>query len=149
MSGALKHSPSDVIQQLLIDLGQGTAVADSGAWPVYASQTPDTPDSCITVVDTAGQKQGRMMVDGEVQEFPGVQVMVRCANPVTGWTKARAITVALDEGVTNTGVTIDGSVYVVYNVSRSSGPLSLGKDAPNSKRNLFSINATVTLRQTT
>lgn len=149
MSGALTHSPADVIQQLLIDLEQGTAVADAGAWPVYASRMPDTPDSCICVRDTGGTKQGRMMVDGEVQEFPGVQVMVRCASPVAGWTKARAVAVAIDEEVDLPSVTIGSSVYLVYNVSRSSGPLALGKDAPNSKRNLFSINALVTLRQTT
>ena len=149
MSGPLTHSPADVIQQLLIDLELGTAVADEGAWPVYASRLPDTPDPAIAAIDTVGKKQGRTMIDGEVQENPGVQILIRAASSTTGWTKARAIAVALDEEVNLDYVTIDGSVYLVYNVSRTSGPMALGKDVPNSKRNLFSVNATVTLRQTT
>ena len=155
MSGALAHSPADVVRNLLVDLGLGTTPSDAGSWPVYAAQEPNTPDSVITIYDTAGRKNGRTQVDGEVQEHHGIQIRVRDANHQDGYAKARAIAVALDEQVAAQGVVVDDIVgtgqttYVVWNVSRTTDVLSLGKETPTSKRNLFTINAVAALRQLT
>lgn len=148
MSGSLTHSPANIIRYLLISEGLGTLPTDSGSWPVYYSNEPGTPDSVITLYDTAGRIDGHSQIDGRVIEHHGIQVRVRCANPENGYAKARAIAVALDEDVSFSGVTISTSTYTVYAVTRSSDVLSLGKETPTSKRNLFTVNATVALRQT-
>ena len=153
MSGTLVHSPADVIRTLLIDLGLGTAPSDEGTWPIYVGQEPDSPDSVITVYDTAGLLQGRTMPDGEMQEKHGFQVRVRDANHYQGYEKAREIAVALDESVSLDGVSVGDDAgtgkqaYIVYAVSRRGGVLSLGKDVQRTKLNLFTINAVVALRQ--
>lgn len=155
MSGSLAHSPADVIRHLLIGLGLGTNPADGEAWPVYVSSEPDRPDSVITTYDTSGRLNGRTQVDGEVQEHHGIQIRVRDANPAAGFKKANEIAIALDETVYLDTVAIEDVVgtgvsrYLVWNVSRVSGIFSLGKDVETSKRNLFTINAVVSLRRTT
>ena len=147
MSGALTHSPADIIRQLLIDLSLGTAPADSGSWPIYVSAVPDTPDSIVTVTDTTGKDDGRLMNGGERQEHHGFQIAIRAVTHAAGFTKARAIAVSIDEDVDNADVTVSSSSYVVYAISRISGVIVAGKNPPTSKRNLFTINAVVALRQ--
>jgi len=153
MSGALNHSPSKIMRQLLIDLGLGS---DEGAsWPVKYSQEPDTPDSVITVYDTTPKMQGRFMINGEVQENPGIQIRIRDANHDDGFAKANAIMIALDQSVRLTAVTVEDAVgtgiteYLIHNVSRASGVLPIGTETPTSRRHLFTLNVSVTLRQTT
>lgn len=149
MTGSLTHSPADVVRQLLIDLGHGTIPSGGGSWPVFVSQEPNSPDSVITVYDTTERQDGRTMVDGERQEHEGIQVRIRDPDHAGGYTKAHAIAIALDTFASPTSVTIGSSVYQLWAATRVSGPIALGKETPNSKRNLFTINATVTLRQTT
>jgi hypothetical protein len=155
MSGTLAHSPADVVRALLIDLGLGTAPADADAWPIYVGQEPDSPDKVITVYDTSGVLQGRFMIDGEIQENHGFQVRVRASNHYDGYEKARAIAVALDESVSLETVSVGDDVgtgdetYTVYAISRKGGVISLGKDTPRTKLNLFTINAVASLRQIT
>ncbi len=146
MSGTLAHQPAAIIRQLLIDLGHGTIPSDGGAWPIAVGHMPDSPDSAIRVVDTTGRDFGREMIAGERAEHPGVQIMVRDADEAGGWAKAHAIAIGLDKDVAYAGVTIGAVGYTVYAVTRSSGPIALGKE-PGTKRDLFTINATVSLRQ--
>lgn len=147
MSGSLAHSPARIIAQLLVALSQGAAPADSAAWPVYYAREPDTPDSVITVYNTAGRRNGRFMVGGEVQEHPGVQVRVRGADHQDGYTKAKAIATALDESVSYAGVSVGGTSYRIHAVSRTSDVLDLGKDVPRSNLNIFTVNAVASIRQ--
>lgn len=147
MPGLLLHSPADVVRQLLVDLGLGIDYADDRTdWALFASGEPDLPDNCITVYDTTGLDEGREMVSGERQEHHGLQIRVRSKTQAVGFAKARDISVALDEDVYQETVAVDGDSYLVWAVRRTGDPLFLGKDAPNSKRNLFTINATVSLR---
>lgn len=149
MSGSLTDSPADIIRTLLINKGLGTALADDDDWPIFADGEPDTPDSVITVYNTVGRQGGRVMPGGERQEHHGVQVRVRDPDSQGGYAKARAIAVAFDESVRLNSVTIGASVYLVHSVSRVGDVFALGKETPTSKRNLFTINAIVALRQTT
>jgi hypothetical protein len=147
MSGPLNHSPADVIAALLIDLGIG---GDAGAdplpeWPVYVGSEPSSPDSTITVYDTAGRAFGRSMATGDLSEHHGFQVRVRARTHAGGWLKARAVAVALDRGVLHRTVTVGGRAYFVNVVNRESGPLALGKEVPATKRSLFTVNATADL----
>jgi len=148
MSGSLDHSPADIIRQLLIKLALGTDPDDDDSWPIYAYRIPETPDNLIAVIDTTGKKQGRIMTDGEVQETAGIQVYVRAATISTARAKANAIVIALDESIKRSIVTISTSMYLVWNVSRTGPMINVGKEIPTSKRNVLTINAVVSLRQT-
>ena len=147
MSGSLDHSPADVVRQLLIDLGLGTNPDDSGAWPIYCSQTPSTPDSAITVYDTEGRQGGRVMTDGERQEHSGIQIAIRDANHVNGFAKSKLLAIALDKTVSQNSVVISEATYLVHSISRTGDVIVAGKNVPTDKRNLFTINAVVSLRQ--
>lgn len=146
MSGSLDHSPAEIIANLLIDESLGTIPSDKGSWPIFIAIVPDNPDRIITVTDTAPIKQGRFQNDGETQFHHGVQIAVRSASHTAGWTKADALTEALDKTIQYTGVTIGSSGYIVYAMSHS-GIIVVGKNVPISKRNLFTINATCAMRQ--
>jgi hypothetical protein len=151
MSGPLPHSPSQIIRQLLIDEG---LASDGGTWPAYAIQEPDKPDNCITIYDTAGMNQGRFSVDGEVQETYGIQIRVRSNDSQTSFVKARAIAIDLETvhldivSVTDpTGYGTASMNYVIYNLSRRSGPLPLND--PDSDRKSWTINLLATLVELT
>lgn len=145
MSGSLTHSPAEIIRQLLIDLGVGTA---SGSWPVKFATEPDNPDNVITVYNAAGRSSGRVQNGGERQEHHGFQVRVRSTSESVGYVKARVIAVALDENVLLTTVTVDSSTYRIQSISRTGDVISLGKNHPTTNLNLFTINALASLRQT-
>ncbi len=152
MSGSLEHSPEDIIRNLIIDLGHGTAPSAGGSWPVKVAQEPNEPDSVITVYGTAGVLQGKFQIDGEVQEHYGIQIRVRDARHYSGYGKANDIAVGLD-AVLNQVVEVGtdagtgGSTnYTVYAVSRRSGPLAIGTE-PESKRRIFTINVVCAIRQ--
>jgi len=145
---SMTHSPADVIRWLLVSLSLGTDPENGLAWPIHVSSEPDAPDDLIVVYDTAGITNGRIQRSGETVEHKGVMVQVRGTDHPTAWAKAEAVNTALDESVRNSEVTIGSEVYVVYSVTRHSGPISLGRE-PSTNRFLFSINAVVALRQTT
>lgn len=158
MPGNLTHSPAEVIKNLLIKKGLASASAvtdwdarraySGSAWPAFADGEPDTPDRCVTVYDTAGAAHGKRMTDGESEESAGIQVRVRSDKHAAGWQKAQTIAVNLDSNVTyGDQVDIGTSVYNVYAVTRTGPVLQLGRDAPNSDRRLFTINALVRIRQ--
>lgn len=144
MSGVLHHPPSDVIQQLLIDLAQASLVGDAEAWPVYALQMPDTPEDCVCVYDTEGVLDGTVMNDGTECEHYGIQIRVRSEGAVDGYVKATQIKRALDRGVNRNTVTLDVDDYTVHAVKRTSGVLPIGMD-PGSRRRNWTINAIVAL----
>lgn len=145
MSGSLTHSQAEIIRYLIIDLGYGTLPADGGSWPVYAHKMPDAPDSCIATYSTTGLKHGRAQIDGEVQEHPGVQIKTRAANGSVGRDKAHNTMIALD-AVKQRQVSVGGSAYLVNGISRGGDVVPLGEE-PSSKRKLFTLNVTVSLRQ--
>ena len=89
------------------------------------------------------------MSSGQVQEHPGIQVRVRGVSHPIGYAKAKAIATALDESVSYAGVSINGASYRIHAVSRTSDVLDWGKDVPRSNLNIFTVNATVSIRQET
>lgn len=153
MAGPLANSPAAVIRRLLVNKGMGSdpPVADTaagkGSWPIYYSYMGDkSPDSAIAVYDSEGHLQGRVMIDGETQERHGLQIIVRGAGHDAAYAKARAIADLLDRNVYQNTVSIGAHRYTVQSVGRTSDVLAMGKE-PGTKRSLFSINATATLRQ--
>lgn len=148
MSGALSHSPSEIIQNLMVDLGLGVLPSVGGNWPIYRSGLPDAPANTIGVIRTAGRLQGRRHPTGETIEHYGIQITVRGATPTIGDTKVRAIADSFDTNVLRDSVTIGSDVYVVQAITRASGPIELGDESPESKRQLFTLNITASIRQT-
>ena len=149
MSSNLNHPPGQVIQQLLIDLGKGSDVEDLEAWPIYYANHPDSPDDSICIRDTEGVKHGRHMTSGEVLMHYGIQVMVRSANIVDGYVKAKRISVAFDEDVYQEIVEMgSGHMYSIQSISRLSDVLYVGTEVGATRRHLYSLNAIVSLRLT-
>lgn len=149
MAANLDHAPADILAQLLVDLGLGSDPAGTAgdAWPVFYGELPDKPDSLMVVYDQAGIIEGYSQIDGEPMEHLGIQVLLRSARHRLGADKARDISDALDRTIYRNSVTLDSSVYLVHNFSKTSGPISIGKEEGNS-RLLFSINGLLTVRQT-
>lgn len=145
---ALSHSPSDVLRYLMIDLGLGTLPTDGGAWPVYADDEPDQPDNCITVYWTTDRKDADSMVDGEALKHRGASVRVRSTTSPVGSAKAETIVATLlARSSAYHTVTIEATQYVVSAVSLASGPIHIGKETPNSSREIYTINFLLPIRQ--
>lgn len=147
MSGQLTHSPADVLRYLLVSLSGGTLPSDGSTWPIYVDSEPDSPDNCITIYNTAGRLQGRTQIDGIQQEFFGIQLRIRATDSPTAWTRASLLTSKLDSSINNNFVSISGTGYVVDSFSRTSEPVSLGRDESTTERELYVINGTVSLEQ--
>lgn len=141
------HGPAYIVGQLLIDLGAVTEVADDDNWPISISDELPEPDNAVSIFDTQGAQHGSVQTDGEVQEHPGIMIRVRATGYQIGFAKASAIAELLDQSVVYETVTIEATDYIVHSINRTSNVLHLGKETPNSKRHLFTINATVALTQ--
>ena len=148
MPGALDHSPADVLRYMMIDMGMGVLPSAGGTWPIYEGVTPGTPDALISTHNTTDIHQGREMVFGEVQGRHGVQILVRAATDVITFAKTNDIVIAFDEQTYDEPVIIGSSTYVIHSISRSSGPIHLGKEVPDTKRDLYTLNVTISVRQT-
>lgn len=146
---SLQHSPADITRRALILLGLGTLPTSNGIWPVSAESEPDAPDECVTVYTTVGKDHGRTMIDGEMQQHYGIQIRVRSRTPTVGWVKADTVatTIAARNQVYDLTVVIESSVYLVHCFANIGDVLPLGKEAPTSKRNLFTINALLSVKQ--
>lgn len=143
------YSPAFVTRKLLVDLGLGIEPDNTTTdWQVYSDDMPDIIDPVIVVLDTTGVVNGRNMVDGEMSEYPGIQIQVRSREPQAGWSKARQIALALDQAVNFLVVAPDASArWLVHSITRSGNIIAAGKDRPESERNLFTINATISLKE--
>lgn len=141
------HSAAYILGQLLIDLSLATDPTDNDSWPVFCGQLPDLPDACIAIYDTAPVNHGRCGIDNKVKEHFGIQIIIRGAIQSTAWTKTEAIREAIDETVDRTNVTIDSTTYLVYAVSKRTGPLAVGSEE-NTERFIYTLNCTTAIRQT-
>ena len=144
----LNHPPARIIKDLIVQLGHGTHWDAGGSWPVHYNQVPDAPDNCICVHDTDSILQGRDQIGGEVQERFGIQVLVRCSNPTTGYAKARAIAKSFDEDVYQAIVEVSQSTYSIHSISRTTGILNVGPEAGALRRYIRTLNATACIRLT-
>jgi len=133
---------SDIIRQLLIDLALVTTENS------YVAFFPEEPDIALCVYDTDPRKDGRLMRSGEQIEHPGIQITIRGKAYVETWQFARDVALQLDSvRRVSVALTSEGA-YLVHNVSRSSGVLSLGMETVGSKRrHFFTINATLTVSE--
>lgn len=134
MSGELLHPPEDIIQQMLVDLGQGTIGGDDDDWSVYSGDFPGGTDDIISVFGTQGLIQGRDHNSGEQAEKFGIQVRVRAGNVVDGYLKIKQIFDALTKQVLRREVQLDMEVYLVQSVTATSTVIPLGKTGTDRNR---------------
>ena len=149
------HPPAMLLKQLLINnsLGvDGEKIKKSDIdsdWPIYVSHEPDgkeIKDDIITIYDTAGAKDGRLM-EGPIVQHPGNQVRVRSRSYTEGWARARLI-FNLFETVVRTPVIVESIAYNIQNISLSSSILPLGIPKDDTKRrDLFTLNALLTINE--
>lgn len=155
MSVALAHGPADVARWALVAKGAGSDPDDTdpdtgkpvGAWPIYASGEPPSPDNCLTLTDTAARSDGASMTDGEEYLHWGVQIRVRAGDYPTGFAKAEALRVLLNEGVYDYTVAIGSARYLIHCFSNTN-LLRMGKEAGASKRDVFTVNAMLVVTRT-
>lgn len=151
MPQTLTHSPADVLRWLLIAKGVGSdpTIQPLGNWPIYAADEPDgigVPDNVITVYDTDGTDEGRIMIDGEPQGHNGFQVRVRASDHKTGYAKIDEVWTVLGKEIYDDAVILDGIVYLVHSANKIGDPIPLGKEVGETKRRLFVLNAVLSLK---
>lgn len=147
------HSPAEILRALLIQLELGVDPETSTEdWPVFVMAIPDTEaicDSALSVSDTAGILDGRLMT-GRTIDHPGWQIRARSIRYTDGHRRLSKIANRLDyvrlDEVTLTDGTTD-TTYQIANVSRKGNVIPLGQDPNDSKRrNAFTLNGILTVK---
>ncbi len=145
----MTDSPADVVRWLMVGLGLGIQPSTRSLgtpWPINTSLEPAQPDDCITIKNTVGMDDGRTMADGIPHAHFGIQIRVRSTDERTGWIKADSIRATLATQVRMISVTLpSGSTYNVACIAHIGQVIPIGKETPNSKRNVFTLNVTLAL----
>lgn len=154
MAGPLSHSPAEINAELLRQWD-----VPSTPWVYYDSNEPDASavgDEIVTMYDTEGMEDGRAMIDGELWNHWGIQARIRSSEHTDGWLHANAIrnfwatqinqaVVAMKDKDGN----LDGSRYLIWCIAHIGPVLALGKNVPNTKRSIFTVNAISAIRELT
>ena len=147
MSGVLYHNPSEIVADLMCDLGLAAfadAVENLTGWTVFAIHWPESPDQAILVSDTAGRLHRRVHVTGVMGEHYGIQVLVRSAeDPATPYVKTKRILEFFDTQVRRETVVLEDSdgidrTYRVNAINRVGPAVPAGRDG---RRFVYSGNA--------
>jgi len=142
-------APAFIMREYLIDEGLVTDPDSSTDWPAYIGQLPDDnniKDDIVACIDTTPIKDGRIMEDGENIFHYGFQLLIRAIDYNTCYAKASALASAL-ELVNRDEVVISGTTYRLDNVTQATGVVSLGQEEGSKRRELFSVNFLVTLKE--
>lgn len=137
---------SEIMQQLLVDLGIGSLPSADDDWPIYSEHLMDQPDDAMSVVERDARGHGRTQTDGLTQEHFGIQVLVRSNDITAGYKKAASILSTWDQDVQNTEVTIGSNSYTVQTVNRTGAVVRAGIEGG---RYLYSVNAYTSIVSTT
>lgn len=62
-----------------------SSLALTFATDLFVGREPTNPDNCVTIYDTPGTAPQLTFTQGEVYEYPSIQIRVRNRNYVTGW----------------------------------------------------------------
>lgn len=133
-----------VLRKLFIDNELGTDL--EGVWPIFEGFKPDSPDSCIVLIETASVSQGRYMTGPRIRKY-GCSVQLRTIKYTTGDDKSRSIAKALTETISYPAsvTTEDSNEFSIHNVEVASGPLYIGPE-PETRRNIWTLNLLVPIR---
>lgn len=134
-----------IVQAWLISEGLGTAVATNGAWPVYAYNRPDSPDSLLTVYNTGADLDGTIQRTGVSVFHETVQIYLRGLTDDQVYQKGLDIQAKMD-AVRSTLVSWGGNTYKIHSF-RTVTPLTfLGEEEKNKRRQYF-INGRLTITE--
>lgn len=140
----LKHSPSRILLQRLLDRGLVIQTRDGRDEHLGVVGTePHDPPNCVTLYDTDPLRDGRLM-EGTVIAHGGVQCRVRNKNYEEGWEHCHKIITEF-ETVLRVQVTVKDTRYEIQNISPTGGlPISIGPD--ENQRRLFTANFFCTIK---
>lgn len=133
MSHPVAQTVAMILWRYLVD---ESSVDDPAAtppltWPAYVgSRFPDTPDQAVSLIDTGGFVDGRVMT-GEVQDHPGIQLRVRHRKPNDAHKKCTELADKLATMKRTTVIWNPGPSqvsYLVHNVSRRGSVNPIGPD---------------------
>jgi len=144
----ISSSPAYILATFMIEneIGSVTNPSSNLDWPLFISREPKKPANCITIFDTIPVKQFRYMSTGKVFENYGLQLRIRCNNYVDGWTKLEQINSTLDT-LKNELVVVDLNEYIIQNVTRTSGVVSLGADVDSPELRIYTSNLIMTMKK--
>ena len=145
----MNHSPAYIIAQFLIEEGIFIDPSESGNWPLYVGLLPDGSDvdhDVAACLDTESIKDGRIFEDGENIFHEGFQIIIRAEEYNTGYQKAKEVTSIL-EVIFRDEIVISGTTYRIDNVTQTTGVVVLGQEEGSKRRELFSVNFLVTLKE--
>ncbi len=108
-------------------------------WPCFKSYTPDTPDKCVTALNTDPFVDAILLNGRSVRQW-GLQLWVRSGQKEhdEGWGKAMELANWI-ETARFKQVNLETVTFVMRSAIVDSGPLDLGRE-PNTRRCLFSVN---------
>lgn len=121
---------------------------DTPVWPIYASHMPPTPDNAICVYDTTGYGDGRLQASGETVRHPGWQVKIRARTYLVGAAKMKCVQRLLDT-MRRLQVVVGTDAYMIHAVKQTSDVIHMGQEEDADKRELFTLNGTITLEELT
>ena len=146
---ALVRSVISILAAYIInDLSLMTVPSGEGDWPLYISSMPDgdaVETNCGAIYDTTGVRDEKLS-NGEVIQYPGIQLRIRSDDYEVGYAKIEAITLALDDICWDT-IVVGGDTYLLQNISRATPVVPLGSERGYKRRFLFTVNFLCTLRK--
>ena len=141
------YSPADILVEYLLGAALGVDPSQEGDWTIQTGSQPQSPQRVITVTNTLGVKQGRVMAGGEVEDKPGFQLAVRAPDDHEASAKIWALAEAVD-GIRRATVTLthreSSQSYRIDSVTRGS-VISAGQEPQSQRRYLFTLNGTLTI----
>jgi len=157
MTGVLYHPPSEIIAQMLDDLGLGNLEDTSDddpltGWTIFSVGMPEEPENVISVRDTHGRQFLRNHPGGLKPEHYCIQVLVRgSASPSAPYLRCKLIMQYFDTEVRRETVVLYDSngikrTYRVNAVTRTSCVIPSGNDG---RRFFYSGNAVASIELVT
>lgn len=137
-------SPASIIASYLVSQAIVTVPSADSDWPMWISFIADTPDNATGIYNTPSTKDGRILSSGSVIQHYGVEILLRATNEEVGWQKCNTIAGQLDS-IDNTQVVGTNNTYTVHNVTRIANINSIGLEQGTKRRNLFSMNFSVSI----
>lgn len=142
------YNPARVLAQSLVNAGvAGQLGPSSSEWTCYLNYMPDGTgihDNVISVYDTQGRTDGRLMGTGQTIDHPGFQIRIRGTQHQTAYGKAKEVIDHLD-ALLREGLVIGSDSFTIQAASRTGRILPLGPENDAKRRHQFTVNGTMTL----
>ena len=138
-------SVSQYVAQLLNDSGVAYFNPTGVQWKLTYSTAPSTPDSLVTVFDTGGEPDGRLMGSGETVFHPTVQVRVRAVDYTAAHDKCLAVK-ALFDTIIRTPITVNAVLKKFQSITTYTYPVFIGQET-DKNRQVFVLNARISFTE--